>query len=118
MLKDSEDRSTCLGIQLLSKHDTSINMSDVYAVEFIDWGLVHETLLTNPGFLLGHASEVGKSRPFCVYIDSWISFLVLVLSVYVYLLLVDVSVHGAWCREVKKSTFFVGSSCFYVRSCR
>ncbi|XP_076897309.1 ceramide kinase-like isoform X1 [Bidens hawaiensis] len=54
----SEDRSTCLGIQLLSKHDTSINMSDVYAVEFIDWGLVHETLLTNPGFLLGHASEM------------------------------------------------------------
>ncbi|KAK1409218.1 hypothetical protein QVD17_35743 [Tagetes erecta] len=58
LCNDQEERSTCLGIQLLSKRDTSINISDVYDVEFIDWGLVHETRLTNPGFLLGHASEM------------------------------------------------------------
>ncbi|KAI3720860.1 hypothetical protein L2E82_31857 [Cichorium intybus] len=57
---DHDDRSTCLGIQIVSRSDTSIKISDVYAVEFIDWGLVHETLLTNPGCLLGHASEVRK----------------------------------------------------------
>ncbi|KAF5771245.1 putative ceramide kinase [Helianthus annuus] len=58
LCNDQVDRSTCLGIPILSKHDTSIKISDVYAVEFIDWGLVHDTLLTNPGFLLGHASEM------------------------------------------------------------
>lgn len=58
LCNDEEDHSTCLGIQIVSKHDTSIKISDVYAVEFIDLGLVHETLLTNPGCLLGHASEM------------------------------------------------------------
>ncbi|XP_071706735.1 ceramide kinase-like isoform X2 [Rutidosis leptorrhynchoides] len=53
-----EDHSTCLGLKIVSKHETSINITDVYAVEFIDWGLVHETLLANPGCLLGHASEM------------------------------------------------------------
>lgn len=72
--KDHEDRSTCLGIQILSRNNTSINISDVYAVEFIDWGLVHETLLTNPGCLLGHASEVKKVHTFLLI--SWISLFV------------------------------------------
>ncbi|PWA88502.1 diacylglycerol kinase family protein [Artemisia annua] len=57
-LKETEQHTTCLGIKLVSKHDTSISISDVYAVEFIDWGLVHETLLANSGCLLGHASEM------------------------------------------------------------
>ncbi|KAL7613407.1 hypothetical protein Lser_V15G09184 [Lactuca serriola] len=67
LCNDHEDRSTCLGIQILSRNNTSINISDVYAVEFIDWGLVHETLLTNPGCLLGHASEVKKMYRFTVH---------------------------------------------------
>ncbi|XP_024982258.1 ceramide kinase-like [Cynara cardunculus var. scolymus] len=58
LCNDQADGSTCLGIQIVSKSDTSINISDVYTVEFIDWGLVHETLLTNPGLLLGHSSEM------------------------------------------------------------
>ncbi|GKC89068.1 ceramide kinase isoform X1 [Tanacetum coccineum] len=58
LCNETEQHTTCLGIKLVSKHDTSINISDVYAVEFIDWGLVHETLLANPGCLLGHASEM------------------------------------------------------------
>lgn len=69
MLKDDDDHSTCLGMQIVSKHDTSINISDVYAVEFIDWGLVHETFLTNPGCLLGHSSEVREFTTFYVFLE-------------------------------------------------
>ncbi|PWA99304.1 ATP-NAD kinase-like domain-containing protein [Artemisia annua] len=58
LCNETEQHTTCLGIKLVSKHDTSISISDVYAVEFIDWGLVHETLLANSGCLLGHASEM------------------------------------------------------------
>lgn len=54
-----QDESTCLGIKLASKSETAICFSDVYAVEFIDWGLVHESVLGNTrGCLLGYASEV------------------------------------------------------------
>lgn len=48
-----------MGIQLVSKKETTIRYSEAYAVEFIDWGLVHESVLANAsGCLLGHASEV------------------------------------------------------------
>ncbi|KAG5558310.1 hypothetical protein RHGRI_008291 [Rhododendron griersonianum] len=54
-----QDESPCLGIKLASKSETAIKFSDVYAVEFIDWGLVHESILGNArGCLLGHASEM------------------------------------------------------------
>uniref|UniRef100_A0A5B7ADM8 Putative ceramide kinase n=1 Tax=Davidia involucrata TaxID=16924 RepID=A0A5B7ADM8_DAVIN len=54
-----QDGSSCLGIKLVSKSETAIKLSDVYAVEFINWGLVHESILSNAGrYLLGHASEM------------------------------------------------------------
>ncbi|KAF7148054.1 hypothetical protein RHSIM_Rhsim03G0162800 [Rhododendron simsii] len=54
-----QDESPCLGIKLASKSETAIKFSDVYAVEFIDWGLVQESILGNArGCLLGHASEM------------------------------------------------------------
>ncbi|MFS7914502.1 putative ceramide kinase [Helianthus anomalus] len=65
MLKDQMDRSTCLGVPIMSKHDTSIKISDDYVVEFIDWGLVHDTLLTNPRFLLGHNFILMRAYSFC-----------------------------------------------------
>lgn len=74
-LKETEQHTTCLGIELVSKHDTSISISDVYAVEFIDWGLVHETLLANPGCLLGHASEVRHLKKFTSLLWVMFSFL-------------------------------------------
>ncbi|MFS7996283.1 putative ceramide kinase [Helianthus anomalus] len=50
----NEDSSCCLGILYASKSDTFIKISEVYAVEFIDFGLIHE----NPGCLSGHSSEM------------------------------------------------------------
>ncbi|XP_057476478.1 LOW QUALITY PROTEIN: ceramide kinase [Actinidia eriantha] len=51
--------SSCLGIKLGSKSETAINFSDVYAVDFIGWGLVQEPTLANArGCLLGHGSEM------------------------------------------------------------
>ncbi|GFY84396.1 N-terminal nucleophile aminohydrolases (Ntn hydrolases) superfamily protein [Actinidia rufa] len=51
--------SSCLGIKLGPKSETAIKFSDVYAVEFIVWGLVQEPILANArGCLLGHGSEM------------------------------------------------------------
>ncbi|KAM0061798.1 putative ceramide kinase [Helianthus debilis subsp. tardiflorus] len=47
----NEDSSCCLGTLYASKTDTCIKISEVYAVEFIDFGLIHE----NPGCLSGHS---------------------------------------------------------------
>ncbi|KVI07600.1 ATP-NAD kinase-like domain-containing protein, partial [Cynara cardunculus var. scolymus] len=58
----NEDGSSCWGIRLASKGDTSIKISDVYAVDFIDWGLVHETRHTNAGCLFDHVSEMYRFR--------------------------------------------------------
>ncbi|KAI3756921.1 hypothetical protein L6452_04453 [Arctium lappa] len=58
----NEDGSSCWGIRLASKSDTSIKSSDVYAADFIDWGLVHETRHTNAGCLFDHVSEMYRFR--------------------------------------------------------
>ncbi|KAL5723949.1 ceramide kinase [Ranunculus cassubicifolius] len=44
--------SFCFGINLASKSESEVNISDVYAVEFIGWGLIHESALSSSGGLL------------------------------------------------------------------
>ncbi|OVA05644.1 Diacylglycerol kinase [Macleaya cordata] len=59
---DNEGRfqsSSCLGIKLASKVETEIKISDVYAVEFKNWGLIHESVTPNArASLLGRDSEM------------------------------------------------------------
>ncbi|KAF3433182.1 hypothetical protein FNV43_RR24284 [Rhamnella rubrinervis] len=58
-VEHNKDESTCLGIKLLSKIATDIKFSDVYAVEFINYGMIHGSNLPNAGrYLLGHNSEM------------------------------------------------------------
>ncbi|KAM3682924.1 hypothetical protein ACJW31_12G107400 [Castanea mollissima] len=53
------DESICLGRKVAPKAATKIKFSDVYAVEFIDYGLVHEPNLLNGGrSLLGNDHEM------------------------------------------------------------
>ncbi|KAG2692213.1 hypothetical protein I3760_08G041900 [Carya illinoinensis] len=70
----NNDESSCFGVKLAPKVVTEIKFSDVYAVELIDYGLVHESNLPNAGkFLVGHDNEMywfkvhgfqrSKSRP-------------------------------------------------------
>lgn len=48
-----------MGVKLTPKVVTEIKFSDVFAVELIDYGLVHESNLPNAGkFLVGHDNEV------------------------------------------------------------
>ncbi|KAG7966265.1 hypothetical protein I3843_08G041700 [Carya illinoinensis] len=55
----NNDESSCLGVKLAPKVVTEIKFSDVYAVELIDYGLVHESNLPNAGkFLVGHDNEM------------------------------------------------------------
>lgn len=55
----NHDESTCLGRNLAPKDATEIKLSDVYAVEFIDYGLVHESNLPNVGrCLVGNDHEM------------------------------------------------------------
>lgn len=49
-----QDESTYLGIKLAPKSATEIKFSDVYAVEFISYGLVHESNLPSYGRCLVH----------------------------------------------------------------
>ncbi|KAE8056828.1 hypothetical protein FH972_013565 [Carpinus fangiana] len=54
----NNDESTCLGIKLASKSSTEIKFSDVYAVEFINYGLAHESNLPSSGRCLVHNDEM------------------------------------------------------------
>jgi hypothetical protein len=49
-----QDESTCLGIKLAPNSATEIKFSDIYAVEFISYGLVHESNLPSSGRCLVH----------------------------------------------------------------
>lgn len=53
-----QDGSSCCS--LFSNSDSVLKISDIYAVEFIDFGVIHESTLTNAagGCLFGHSSEV------------------------------------------------------------
>ncbi|KAL6321745.1 hypothetical protein AAG906_031260 [Vitis piasezkii] len=56
---EEKDGLSCLGIKFISKSETEIKFSDVYAVEFINWGLIHESVLsTAGGCLIRHESEM------------------------------------------------------------
>ncbi|KAL5569854.1 hypothetical protein UlMin_026429 [Ulmus minor] len=53
------DDTTCFGIKLVSKVTTEIKFSDVYAAEFINYGIIHGSSLPNTGRRLsGHKSEM------------------------------------------------------------
>ncbi|XP_010258810.1 PREDICTED: ceramide kinase-like isoform X2 [Nelumbo nucifera] len=57
------DGSTCFGINLTSKTESEIKFSDVYAVEFISWGLIREANIPNAGgCILGCDSEVTVTK--------------------------------------------------------
>ncbi|XXG66553.1 hypothetical protein AAC387_Pa06g0102 [Persea americana] len=56
-LEKDLDSSSCLDCK--SEVETGIKFSDVYAVELINWGLIHDSLLPNAGgIFLGHGSEM------------------------------------------------------------
>ncbi|XP_028802526.1 ceramide kinase isoform X2 [Neltuma alba] len=50
------DTSTCLGIKYLSNAATEIKLSDIYAAEFIDYGLLHSSRISRSmkHLLIGH----------------------------------------------------------------
>lgn len=50
----NNDDSTCFGFKLSSKFATKIKFSDIYAVEFINHGLVHESDIPSTGSCLAH----------------------------------------------------------------
>ncbi|PIA61720.1 hypothetical protein AQUCO_00200007v1 [Aquilegia coerulea] len=51
--------SSCFGIKLASNVETEIEISDVYAVELINWGMIHDSDRPNGGgYLLGLDSEM------------------------------------------------------------
>lgn len=95
-----QDESTCLGIKRDSKVSTNIKFSDLYAVEFINYGIIRGSNLPNAGrFLLGHNFEV---CPFPLFF-FFFSFNVLFSPSYrnnvwwhMFLIGADVSLHGAW----------------------
>ncbi|XP_077235358.1 diacylglycerol kinase family protein isoform X3 [Tasmannia lanceolata] len=57
ILQQELDSSSCLGFA--SRVESEIKFSNVYAVESINWGLIHEYILPSPGdCFLGHNSEM------------------------------------------------------------
>ncbi|XP_042508519.1 ceramide kinase isoform X2 [Macadamia integrifolia] len=53
------DRSSCWVTSHGSKIENAIKFSDIYAVEFINWCLIHESILPKSGgFPVGHDSEM------------------------------------------------------------
>lgn len=47
---NGQDPSSCFGIELVSKTETTLCFSDVYSAEFIDWGLVNEAAFLGQSF--------------------------------------------------------------------
>lgn len=46
-LNNEEDKLSCLGFKVVSSTQMKVNIADVYAVNFIGWGLVHESALAS-----------------------------------------------------------------------
>ncbi|RZC74448.1 hypothetical protein C5167_049928 [Papaver somniferum] len=44
--------SSCLGIKLNTKAETELKISDIYAVEFKNWGLIHQSVISSAGAAL------------------------------------------------------------------
>nr|XP_009613730.2 ceramide kinase-like [Nicotiana tomentosiformis] len=56
---NGQDPSSCFGIELVSKSETTLCFSDIYSAEFINCGLVHEASFLNArGPLLGQSFEM------------------------------------------------------------
>ncbi|XP_057778552.1 ceramide kinase isoform X2 [Salvia miltiorrhiza] len=56
---DEGDKFSCLGFKLVSNTEIEVNIADVYAVNFIGWGLVHESALASLEVsLLDRSSEM------------------------------------------------------------
>ncbi|KAK6132229.1 hypothetical protein DH2020_034049 [Rehmannia glutinosa] len=54
-----DDKFSCLGLKFVSDNKSEVNFADVYAVDFIDWGLVHGSVLASAeGSILDHSSEM------------------------------------------------------------
>ncbi|XP_015074727.1 ceramide kinase isoform X2 [Solanum pennellii] len=47
---NGQDPSSCFGIELVSKSETTLRFSDIYSAEFIDWGLVHQAAFLGQSF--------------------------------------------------------------------
>lgn len=59
VLQQEGDKFSCLGFKLVSNTEMEVNIADVYAVNFIGWGLVHESALASLEVsLLDRSSEV------------------------------------------------------------
>ncbi|KAL1533079.1 ceramide kinase [Salvia divinorum] len=68
-LNDEGDNFSCLGFKLVSNTEMEVNIADVYAVNFIGWGLVHESALASLEVsLLDHSSEVKHMYRFTIYV--------------------------------------------------
>ncbi|XP_051143567.1 ceramide kinase [Andrographis paniculata] len=68
---NGEERVHCLGLKLVANSDAEVNFSDISAVNFIGWGLIHESSIgSGDRSLLAHSYEmyrftvhaVGKSK--------------------------------------------------------
>lgn len=64
----TQDESSCLGIKLASKVATEIKFSDVYAVELINEGLVHESNIPNARRCLAAQDDEVHSRSCSFYV--------------------------------------------------
>ncbi|KAL3834664.1 hypothetical protein ACJIZ3_009400 [Penstemon smallii] len=63
-LQNEEDKSSCLGMKFVSKNETEVKFSDIYAVDLIGWGPVHASA---GKFLFGQSSESEMYR-FAVHV--------------------------------------------------
>ncbi|KAL0292495.1 UNVERIFIED_CONTAM: Ceramide kinase [Sesamum calycinum] len=58
-LHTEEDKFSCLRFKYVSQSESEVKFADVYAVNFIGWGLVHESSLgTAERSVLGHSLEM------------------------------------------------------------
>ncbi|XP_042036773.1 ceramide kinase-like isoform X1 [Salvia splendens] len=65
-LNDEGDNFSCLGFKLVSNTEMEVNIADVFAVNFIGWGLVHESALASLEVSLSdHSSEMYR---FTIYV--------------------------------------------------
>ncbi|CAA0834543.1 Ceramide kinase [Striga hermonthica] len=67
-LRNEDDKVSCLGLKMASDAKMEVNFSDIYAVDFIDWGVVNGSVVSNgEGSLLDHSSEMYRFTLHFVY---------------------------------------------------
>ncbi|KAL8552504.1 hypothetical protein ACS0TY_001260 [Phlomoides rotata] len=58
-LHNEEDKMSCLGMKVVRDIEMEVNFADIYALNFMDWGLVHESAPTGAeGSVLDCSSEM------------------------------------------------------------